>query len=177
MLRVIDRGGEKMNTLDSAAILGIILMIVGFGLVGLELTMPGFSIPGISGIISLAFSVLLLAQTVRQGILLVLIILVILIIMGFIIFRFLSKGKFSKRLVLTEELDKEKGYTSSPNLTYLVGKRGIAQTDLRPTGIGDFEGILIDVLSEGTYIAKGAPLLIQRVEGAKVIVREIKSKS
>ena len=152
-------------------LIGIILMILGFVLVGIEMITPGFSFPGIGGAISLITSVFLLTDTIEEGIILTLIIVAVLVIMLVTILALLSKGKISRTLVLTEELNKEKGYISSNDLKYLLGKKGTANTDLRPTGVGDFDGVLFDVLSEGVYIQKGTPIVIKEVQGSKLIVR------
>ena len=86
----------------------------------------------------------------------------------------LSKGKISSSIVLTEELNKEKGYISSNDLNYLLDKKGVANTDLRPTGIGDFDGVTFDVISGGNYILKGTPIIIKEVQGSKIVVKECK---
>lgn len=151
--------------------IGLILMILGFILVAVEMTMPGFSVPGICGTISLIASVFMLANTTSQAICLIIFIFVVLIIMLIIIFKLLSSGKLSSNLVLTEELNKENGYTSSTELSCLLGEKGVANTDLRPSGVGDFNGRHFDVLSEGEYIQKGTVIVVNKVEGSKLIVR------
>ena len=47
-------------------IVGIILLIAGFILIGIELVIPGFGAPGISGIISLTGGILLSSQTTQN---------------------------------------------------------------------------------------------------------------
>ena len=79
-------------------------------------------------------------------------------------------------IVLEEEQKKEEGYISSGDLDYLLGKQGTADTDLRPTGVGNFDGVSFDVLSEGKYISKGAKLEIIKVSGSRLIVRELKNE-
>lgn len=163
-----------MGLLESVSILGIVLMIIGFVLVGIEMVLPGFSFPGIGGIACLVTSIFLTSKTIEQGIILTIIIIALLGIMLATILWLLSKGKISKSIVLTEELNKEKGYISSNDLNYLLGKKGVASTDLRPTGIGDFDGITFDVISGGNYIIKGTPIVIQEVQGSKIMVKQCK---
>ena len=164
-----------MIILEGVSALGIILMVIGFILVGIEMVMPGFSFPGVAGIVALIVSVFLTSKTIEQGIILTIIIIALLGIMLAIILWLLSKGKISRAIVLTEELNKEKGYISSNDLNYLLGKKGIANTDLRPTGIGDFDGGTFDVISGGNYISKGTAIIIKEVKGSKLIVKECKS--
>ncbi len=49
---------------------------------------------------------------------------------------------------------------SPTNLSYLVGKTGVAVTDLRPAGIGAFDGVEFDVRAEGRYVTKDTPIRI-----------------
>lgn len=163
-----------MGVLEGVSVLGIILMVIGFILVGIEMIMPGFSFPGIGGIAALVVSIFLTSKTVEQGIVLTIIIIALLGIMLATILWLLSKGKISRSIILTEELNKEKGYISSNDLNYLLGKKGVANTDLRPTGIGDFDGITFDVISNGNYILKGTSIVIKEVKGSKLIVKECK---
>jgi membrane-bound ClpP family serine protease len=52
-----------------------------------------------------------------------------------------------------------------------LGKQGVAATDLRPSGVGNFDGIEFDVITEGRYIIKGTKLVIYKVYGSKIIVK------
>ncbi len=61
------------------------------------------------------------------------------------------------------------------DLSYLVGVEGVVETNLRPSGIGRFEGEFIDVLSNRGFIAKGAKIVIVDVVGKIVKVREVES--
>lgn len=159
------------NLLDGLTLFSILLLIVGFVLVGIELTAPGISLPGISGILCLGIGVILIADTIEEGVMIALCILVILGIMLGIALWLLSKGKLVKPIILTDEQKKTQGYTSSNDLEYLLGKEGMALTDLRPSGIGSFEGISFDVISDGQYILKGSEIIIYKVEGSKLVVK------
>ena len=57
-------------------------------------------------------------------------------------------------------------------MEYLIGKTGVAATDLRPGGKGSFDGIYFDVLSEGMYVKKGQGIKITRIKDNKIIVME-----
>ena len=89
----------------------------------------------------------------------------------------ISKGKLKTPIVLEEEQKRTDGYLSSSDLDYLLGKRGTAETDLRPSGIAKIDDIRFDVISDGNYITKGCLLEIIRVEGSKLVVREINKTS
>ena len=61
----------------------------------------------------------------------------------------------------------------SSDLTYLLNKEGIAATDLKPAGKGDFEGVELDIFSEGQYIRKGTRIIISKVNQKKLMVKEL----
>ncbi|NOX45089.1 MAG: nodulation protein NfeD, partial [Caldiserica bacterium] len=52
-----------------------------------------------------------------------------------------------------------------------VGKRGVALTDLRPVGKGEFSGRIVDVVSEEGYLPRGTEIVITRAEGIRFVVR------
>jgi membrane-bound ClpP family serine protease len=113
----------------------------------------------------------MISDTFEEGAIITIIVLALLGIMLAIILGMLSKGKLKSPIILKEEQNKDKGYISSSDLKYLLGKQGVALTDLRPTGIGNFDGIDFDVISEGKYITKGTGLVIYKVQGSKLIVK------
>lgn len=161
-----------LEGIDWLLILSIILFISGFVLIGIEMLAPGFSAPGLAGIVCLIIGIFLTADSFAEGIIITIILLVLLAIMFAIILRALAKGKMKSPLILKDELKKDKGYVSADEMNHLLGKRGVATTDLRPTGTGNFDGIHMDVISEGKYITKDTKLIIFKVQGAKLIVRE-----
>jgi membrane-bound serine protease (ClpP class) len=55
-----------------------------------------------------------------------------------------------------------------------VGRRGVAVTDLRPVGAGEFSGERLDVICEEGFLPKGTPIEIVRDEGFRKVVRQIR---
>lgn len=165
-----------MVYVNNITTVSIILMIVGFTLVGIEMILPGFSFPGIGGTICLVLSIFMTSKTVEQGIALTIIIVLLLGVMLAIILWLLSKGKISRSFILTNQQNREEGYISSTNLDHLLGKKGVAHTDLRPTGVGEFDENSFDVISECYYIEKGTPIIVTQVKGSKLIVKENRKK-
>ncbi len=161
------------GAIDGIVILAIILFIAGFVLIGIEMVIPGFSVPGISGIICLLVGIFLIADSVVEGAIITIIILALLGIMLAIILGLLSKGKLTSPIILKDEQNKNKGFISSSDLQYLLGKQGVASTDLRPSGTGNFDGIEFDVISESKYISKDTKLVIYKVQGSKLIVKAV----
>lgn len=160
-----------ISLLDGLTLFSIILLIVGFVLIGIELTAPGISVPGVAGTICLGISVILTADTIEEGVIMALCILAVLGLMLGIMLWLLAKGKLVKPIILTDEQKKTEGYISSSDLEYLLGKEGIALTDLRPSGVGSFDGVNFDIISEGQYVLKGTEIVICKVEGSKLVVK------
>ena len=153
-------------------IIGIVLLIVGFVLAGIEMAVPGFGLPGISGIISLVLGIIFTADTVSEGIIMAIIVIVILGVMLAVAMALLGSKKMKSPMVLREDVKGDQGFLESSDLEYLVGKEGVAATDLRPTGKGNFDGIEFDILSGGSYIKKGQSIKISKVKDNKLIVIE-----
>lgn len=161
--------------LPDITVLTVLLLIIGFGLVFLEMHIPGFGIPGIAGAICLILAVVLTAENFAQAIVMALAILAVLGIMLAVVLTFFTKGKLFKPLILPDEQKKEHGYISSSDLDYLLGKRGVAITDLRPSGSVDIDGVKFDVISDGEYISVGSNVEIFKVSGVKLLVKKVKA--
>lgn len=150
--------------------IGILVLIAGFILVGIEMVVPGFGLPGISGIICLVIGVLMTAKTLEAGIVMVIVIIVLLGIMLAVIMTLLGSKKIKAPIVLNDDVKGEHGFLNANDLEYLVGKTGVAVTDLHPGGKGSFEGIDFDIISEGKYIKKGQSIKISRIKDNKLMV-------
>ena len=157
--------------MDMVMIIGLILLIAGFVLAGIEMVVPGFGAPGICGIICLVAGVFLTADSVEAGIFITVVVIVILGILMTVIMGFLSQKKFRSPIVLDEDLKAGVPINSS-DLEYLIRKEGKASTDLKPAGKGNFEGIELDIFSEGPYIKKGTSIVISRINENRLMVKE-----
>jgi NAD(P)-dependent dehydrogenase (short-subunit alcohol dehydrogenase family) len=54
-----------------------------------------------------------------------------------------------------------------------VGREGTTTSVLRPTGIADFDGVRMNVSSEGSFVQAGVKIRIISVEGQKILVRPV----
>lgn len=54
---------------------------------------------------------------------------------------------------------------------HLLGRAGVALTDLRPGGTADFEGERRSVVAESGSLDRGTPLVVVAVEGYRIVVR------
>ncbi len=158
--------------MEPLVMIGIGLLILGFVLIAVELVMPGFGVPGITGILSLIAGILLVSRTLEQGILITIVVIVILAILVTVLFTLLQKRKLGSPIILDEEMPGGEKLQSS-DMDYLLQKKGVAATDIRPMGKGDFDGIVLDVYSETGYITKGEPIIIEKIVQRKLIVRKV----
>ncbi|WP_027634606.1 NfeD family protein [Clostridium hydrogeniformans] len=149
-----------------------ILFLVGIALVILEMFIPGFGIPGILGGIVLLAAIILTANTVTQMIILTIIILAILGIAFTIVLILFTKGKITN-VVLEEKLDKERGYIGTEDLDYFIGKEGTTTSVLRPSGTADFQGVRMDVVSEGDFIELNEKIKVIKVQGRRIVVKKL----
>lgn len=154
----------------------LICFVIGIGLMVLEAFMPGFGLPGISGIILEVVAVALtwMNHGPMAALGMTLIVLSILAIAISMSLRSAANGKLSRsKLVLNDTESNEAGYRSTEDLDVFLGKEGVTTTVLRPTGMAEFDGVRLNVVSEGEFIQSGTRVQIVRVEGSRILVRTI----
>lgn len=148
-----------------------VILFSGLILIVIEMFNPGFGAPGIMGLFLLMVGVLLTARSLFDALIMVIIILAILGLAFIFALRSAKKGRLNRILVLSDSLKNDLGYNSSRNLDHLMGKEGTVLTILRPSGSADIDGIILDVVSEGSFIAKGSKVEVVEVTGNRVVVR------
>lgn len=153
----------------------VICVVAGLALLIVEVFMPGFGVPGISGIILLLVSAVLL--WINSGPLaalgLVVLIVALVAILLSVTLKSASNGRLSKSPIILRESERpEDGYVASTDMSVFIGREGEAKTVLRPSGIADFDGVRLNVVSDGIYIKQGARVRIDRVEGSRILVSE-----
>ena len=151
----------------------LILFVFGIALMLVEAFMPGFGVFGVSGLISTIIAIILAAVSIKTGMLMLVISLVLAVVVSYFAFRFFEKRGALRHIILSEEERADLGYVAPPDQKDLHGQKGVALTALRPSGAALFNGRRIDVISEGAFISQGTDLIVERVEGVRVIVRQI----
>lgn len=150
-------------------ILGVVLLIVGIVLIGVEVFLPGFGLPGISGFIFTVVGIFLTGRNISERIIVGLIaILVIAVLLVVSIMVFNSKNVKSP-IKLDTDLQGRNLFIEEKDMEYLIGKKGVAITDLRPSGKGEFDGVKLDIITSG-FIAKGSGLVINEIKNNKIFV-------
>ncbi len=160
----------------------IIAFFVGVVLIALEIfVIPGFGVAGISGIILMFGSLVLIMvnndafdfEFVPSGNLVSAVVVALTGLLGgcillFVIGARLPDTRVYKKVAL---VDTQKGYVSNPVIAGLKGKTGIAYTVLRPSGKIVIDGQMYDAYTLGEYIEKGQPIEVVSDEGPSLKVR------
>ena len=150
--------------------------LLGLALLIVEVFMPGFGLPGISGIIleiaCIALTYFSHGSMAALGV--TLIILAVIAIAISLALRSANKGRLSKSaVILTETESTEEGYVAAKDMEVFLGKTGLTTTVLRPTGMAEFDGVRLNVQSDGEFIAMGETVRVDHVEGVRVVVRRV----
>tara|TARA_Y100000748_G_scaffold130345_1_gene109223 strand:- start:124 stop:504 length:381 start_codon:yes stop_codon:yes gene_type:complete len=88
-----------------------------------------------------------------------------------LLFRMMIKTKFWVKLTSPQIQSNEEGYNSSLGLEHLIGKTGLATSDLRPSGWVVVNNTKIFVVTEGEFVDKDQQITIMSVDGNRVVVR------
>ena len=151
----------------------IICVLAGVILLIVEAFMPGFGVPGISGIILLLAGVAMtwyeygamvgLGTTVA-----------VLALVGVAIsvsLKSASSGRLSKSDLILN--DTETPPSENADMQLLVGKEGVVKNTLRPVGTAEFDCGKLHVTSDGEYVSEGQKVRIVRGEGTQIFVNKI----
>lgn len=150
-----------------------LLFGIGIILILIEIFMAGFGIFGILGIVSIIASIVVGSYSMTHVLLSILIAVILTIIASVIVFKYAGYRGPLKRLIHLDSTKTEDGYVSNENREEIVGRIGIAQTPLRPSGTAIVDEERLDVVSEGGYIEKGKKIKIVSSIGSRTVVREI----
>lgn len=157
----------------------IILLLAGLLALAIEVfVLPGFGVAGIAGIVMLALSFILsmigsvpTMQDIAQSLAVfgAALVLTLAVIITWV--RHLPNSTRFRRLILADGLHSADGFIAARVRSDLVGKDGLAVTDLRPSGTVAIDDERIDVVTEGDYIKAGSTVRFIRAEGHRHVVR------
>lgn len=154
----------------------VFIFLLGLILLAVEvLVLPGFGVAGVIGIIALVISVALAAPSLHQAITSLVIALIGTIVLLFLSIKFLPTRQVWQKLVLGVKQKSDSGYVAPQTaLEKLLGAEGVSVTILRPAGTAEINGERVDVVAEGSFIPNNTPIKVVKVEGTRVVVRELK---
>ena len=149
----------------------ILCGLAGVILILIEGLLPGFGLPGISGIACEVACVVLSSMQYgfAGGIISFLALGVLTAIALLIAYRSAKKGRLN-RLILH---DTERPDSGECDLSALVGKTGSAVSALRPSGTIQVDGVRYEAQSTGDLIEAKSPIRVTAVQGGKIIVNRV----
>ena len=151
----------------------IIIFVIGVILIIAEFHLPG-GISGILGAAAIIFSIILAGGNILLMCISVLIALTVAIVGMVIIMKFFGKQlKVLKKVILSDATTTEQGYVSNENRLELIGKIAVTMTPLRPAGTIRINDERIDAVSDGSFVERDKHVIIIKVEGSRIVVREI----
>ena len=161
----------------------LLLFVVGLALLVAEVAfIPGFGFVGAAGILCMVASLLLtrlpaydfwsldqISSVVGQ----LALSMIIGIVGAAVVLRSLPKFALFNRLILSSETRAADGYVSAPTEhdETMLGKEGVALTELRPVGVGMFDGRRVDIIAEGEFIPEKSAVKVIEARGSRVVVR------
>lgn len=157
---------------DSKIQLFFTLLASGLLLLGGEVFVPG-GIIGTAGVIALIAAVVV-AFTINTtfGFYATVAILILMAITVWMWLKFFPRSRIGKQMTL--QADGREFKAVETNLDALQDKEGVTHCELRPAGFALIEGHKVDVISEGGHVPKNTRIRVIRIEGNRIIVREIK---
>ncbi len=161
----------------------MIIFFAGVVLLAVEaFVLPGFGIFGVLGVGAVAGGLLLSlvgslptrAEFAEAGTILSLSLIIVIVTAWALIRRLPRSDRMSRSgILLTAATERELGYTSASRREDLVGREGVAITDLRPSGVGLFGDERVDIVTDSEWIQEGAPIRIVSSEGYRHVVRSV----
>ena len=169
------KNGGKMRMLTSlkANLPCLLCLMLGAALMIVEVFLPGFGLPGVSGIVLIGAgaAIIWLKAGALTALATLLVVIAVLAVLISYMMRRATEGGAHARIFLREKEELRSG----EDMQVLLGKQGRTTSVLRPAGIGDFDGVRLNVVTEGSFIERDRPIEIVNVDGARIVVRERQS--
>jgi membrane-bound serine protease (ClpP class) len=155
--------------------LAFVLIVVGFALLLVELVFPSGILSAIAlGAIAVGVA-LTFTEDLTTGVITLLVVCIGLPIVASFVLHYWPKTPIGRRLIL-QTPSEETTLASTPGnqqLLLLIGRIGRTVSDLRPSGVTNFDGKRVDTITEGMMVDSGQWVRCIDVRAGKVIVRPV----
>lgn len=84
-----------------------------------------------------------------------------------------NPGAAGDEIRLDPELLENSGSLTLNGMQVTVGMKGVTSSVLRPAGRIEIDGVWVDVISEGPFIQPGTEVIVSKISGNEVVVREL----
>ncbi|MGD9635828.1 MAG: NfeD family protein [Pirellulales bacterium] len=176
----------------TAGWLEVLLFVGGVFCLLLEvLILPGFGVFGLGGGAMILASLILASQTfvlpktesqlaeLRTSLMTIAAATACIVVAALGLRRYLPQTPVFRTLLLNPPADEELvdlDYREAvADFSYLVGQTGTAATNLMPAGKAEFDGLLVDVISDGLAIDRGQTVIVTKARGNRVLVRAVEA--
>ncbi|HBT79058.1 MAG: serine protease [Selenomonas sp.] len=149
----------------------IAIFLVGILCIIVEMLLPTVGLLAGVGVAALLYSLLLAlggdvdAMTALGAALILAVVIFVLIV------KKLPSSRLWHKVVLHDRSTSQRGFVSAETRRELIGREGTVLTELRPAGSVQLGEQVVDVVSEGAFVAKGERVKVIAVNGARVVVR------
>jgi membrane-bound serine protease (ClpP class) len=158
-----------LSTILALAAIGAILIAVDFFL-------PGFVLATIGALFMVGATVICsLNQSLTTTLALICGEILIAGLAGWLSLKYFPRTKVGQHMILNETL--QAAHASPGASTELVGREGVAQTVMRPSGIAQVDGKRLDAVAESDMIERGSPIEVVAVEGNRIVVRKTQART
>jgi membrane-bound ClpP family serine protease len=171
--------------------LEILMFLLGVVLLMIEIfVLPGFGIVGVGGLILILLSIVMAMQTfqglphspkdmieLRDSLTVVTLAALGALAGGALLRRVLPRSRSMSDLILAPAggAETDAQLTGQPDalggFQHLVGQTGVTVTQLTPSGKARIDDQLVDVVSEGDVVARGASVVVVETHGNRIVVR------
>lgn len=153
----------------------IICVLVGVVLLVVEMFMPGFGIPGISGAVLLLAGIVMtwFEYGAKVGLGMAVALLALLGIVISISLKSVNSGRLTNSELVLRDAVNDGGKSEREEMQLLVGKEGTTVSALRPVGAAEFECGKLNVQGDSEFIEKGVKVRIIRVDGTTIYVKRV----
>jgi len=153
----------------------VILTITGMLLIAVDFYLPGFVIGSVGVVLMLVATAVCYSATesFTRTILLFCTEVALGIGAGYASIKYFPKTATGRKMILSKTQAGERAQSQQPNTDW-VGRKGVAQTILRPAGMALIDGERHDVVAESGMIESGSPIKIIAVRENQLVVTKLK---
>ena len=163
----------------------IIIFFIGIALIAVEIfIIPGFGITGIAGMVFVFIGLLLSFQdftiprtpydteVLQKNLLTIIASYLTSSFIILLLLKFMPGIPLFNRIILTTAETQDNGFypITDSSKKNLIGKKGVAITNLHPAGRIEIEDDILDVVTQGNFIDKGQRVEIVETEGNHIVV-------
>ncbi len=148
------------------------LLVVGFIFLAVEFFLvPGFSIPGISGLALIGYGIY--KASIEYGSSGALITVLSSVVVTIILIRVSLKSRMVHNIALDYN---QTGTTAVDDYSDLMGKTGKALSTLRPTGTAVIDDKQYSVVTDGEFIEANSDIIVSKIDGTRIVVTHIERR-